>query len=683
MPEEQRKLAAIMFTDMVGYSALTQKNESLALELLKLQNEMLRPLFPKFRGMEIKTIGDAFMVEFTSALDAVNCAIDIQKKLREYNSSAPIGRNIVIRIGIHVGDVIHRDNDVFGDGVNIASRVEPLANPGGICITEDVFRQIQNKTENEAVRLGKGNLKNIEVATSIYKIILPWEKKKHRFVELVSFYIRRRKLQVAVFALSVILVAAVSWWYVKYVSKWSISSKSIAVLPFKNLTDNKEEYFSDGITEDILTQLSKINGLKVISRTSVMHYKNSEKTIKEIAKELRVATILEGSIRKEGNKVRIVAQLINANNDEHIWADTYDREIQDIFSIQSDIANEIADALQMELTTNQKQTMQIRKQTNNPEAYQLYLKGKFFWNKRTAEGLEKAKEYFNQAIELDPGYALGYSGLAATYILLPEYANIPVIEASSKAKALAQKSLELDSTISEAYAVLALAKSRFHWDLVGAKAEFQKAVELNPNNATVHHWFCNYYQIHCQFDDALREILIAQQLDPLAPVISLNVGNAYYFMNRYDEALEQYKKVLELDEKFPPVYVSLGYVYEQKGMYKEAIDGLITLRTLVGESSPYGLEELGYMYARAGKRKEALAIIDDLRNRTTLVNMLEFRLALIYLGLGDNDKAFEWLEKAYASRTLYNFTFAFSPRWKSLRNDSRMISLMKRVGLEK
>ena len=353
------------------------------------------------------------------------------------------------------GDVVHRDNDVFGDGVNIASRVEPLANPGGICITEDVFRQIQNKTELDIVKLGKGSLKNIKIATRVYKIILLWEKNRLPLLIRSQFIFKKRKTQIAFAILfAIILGAGGSYLYKRY-SKIPPLNKSIAVLPLKNLNEDKaDDYFSDGITEDIITQLSKISELKVISHNSAMHYKNIYKPTREIADELNVAAILEGSIRREGENVRITTQLIDATTSKSLWAETYDRKLKNIFAIQSDVAGEIANALWMKLTSNEKKNIK-KKPTDNTIAYELYLKGRYYWNKRNSDDFIKAIDFYNQAIKIDSNYAYAYVGLAECYVLLPYFSGLPTTEFFQKSINAAMKAIQIDSTLGEAYASLA------------------------------------------------------------------------------------------------------------------------------------------------------------------------------------------------------------------------------------
>ncbi|HUE41042.1 MAG TPA: adenylate/guanylate cyclase domain-containing protein, partial [Chthoniobacterales bacterium] len=367
---EQRKLAAIMFTDMVGYSALSQRDSKLAVELLDEHRALLREIFPKFNGTEIKTIGDAFLVEFNSALEAAQCAIAIQRALAKRDADAPAERQIQVRIGIHIGDVVHRGDDVYGDGVNIASRIEPLADAGGICVSMDVERQIRNALETRFEKLAPTELKNISVAMDLFRIVLPWERRKSEVrdqkaavKEQAPAPTTKRLLLIG----GVIIVALVVGLLVFQIIRGRSTStprqdgsvartepatvipdKSIAVLPFENLSrDPDNAFFTDGVQDEILTDLSKIADLKVISRTSVMQYKSGvARNLRKIGEELGVAHVVEGSVQRAANKIRVNAQLIDARTDTHLWAQTYDRDLADVFAIQSEIAKAIADQLQ-------------------------------------------------------------------------------------------------------------------------------------------------------------------------------------------------------------------------------------------------------------------------------------------------------------------------------------------------
>src|SRR6201989_806409 len=388
--DESRQLDAIMFTDMVGYSALSQRDEKLAQELLEEHRRLLREIFPRFNGTEIKTIGDAFLVEFGSALEAAQCAIEIQRTLAHRDADAPADRQIRVRIGVHIGDVVHRGGDVYGDGVNIASRIEPVAGPGGICVSMDVERQIRNALEARFEKLAPTDLKNISVAMDLFRIVLPWESKSQtaKDVTTTRASIPWREIVIGALLVAALIGGSFLWSHRSAApanvgpgnsgaTTSAVPEKSIAVLPFENLSEEKQNaFFADGIQDEILTNLAKVADLKVISRTSVMQYKNAAaRNLRDIGQALGVAHVLEGSVQRIANKVRVNAQLIDARNDAHLWAQTYDRDLADVFAIQSEIAKAIADQLQAKLSPNEKKAIE-EAPTGDVTAFDLYSRAR-------------------------------------------------------------------------------------------------------------------------------------------------------------------------------------------------------------------------------------------------------------------------------------------------------------------
>ncbi len=452
--------------------------------------------------------------------------------------------------------------------------------------------------------------------------------------------------------------------------------KSIVVLPFENLSpDPDQEYFSDGLTEEVISDLSNVRVLRVISRSSAMTFKGTKTTIPEIARRLKVQYVLEGSVRKAGNSLRITAQLIDARSDAHIWAEKYSGTLDDVFDIQEKVSRAIVEALKLKLTPEEKPRLSV-----NPEAHEAYLKGRFYWNKRTGSDLQKAVNYFNQVIEKDPMYALAYAGLASAYAVLASYAPMPQMEAMSKAEAAANRALELDAKLAEAHAVLGSIRSEFEWDWAGGEREFKRAIELDPSNPTARHWYTLLLLQLGRLDEALAEIKRANELDPLSLVINTVMGDALYFRREYDEAIVQHKKTLELDPCFAVAHLHLGVVYEAQGKSDEAIAEFQKGRALIG-SGPYGLSSLGYGYARAGERSEAAKIVNELLEFPGQGYSVSLDIAQIYFGLDDKDKAFEWLEKAYQERPQLLPYLKTQPLWDGLRSDPRFTALLKKMGL--
>jgi TolB-like protein/Tfp pilus assembly protein PilF len=429
----------------------------------------------------------------------------------------------------------------------------------------------------------------------------------------------------------------------------SISQKSIAVLPFENLSEDKANaYFADGIQDEILTRLSKIADLKVISRTSTQHYKSAPENLPEIAKQLDVAHILEGSVQKSGDAVRVNVELIKAASDSHLWADTFDRKLTDIFGVESEIAKAIAKTLQAKLTGSEEDALSVRP-TDNPVAHELYLKGRFFWNKRTGNDLRKSVDYFNQAIQADPNYALAYAGLADVYVLLPGLRSCTPKDCYPKAKAAATKALELDVTLAEAHATLATVLSFYDLNFAQASIQFERAIELNPNYAIAHQWYGDHLLISLgRFDEAIAQEKRALELDPLSLIAHTDLAQVYRQALRLEEAIAESRKALELDPNFHYAYRNLGLVFEMKGDFAGAIGAYQKERAL--NDDPQVVALLAHAYGSSGNQSEALKMVDQLKELSKERYVSAYDFARAYLGLGDKEEALRWLDKSYQDR---------------------------------
>ena len=426
-------------------------------------------------------------------------------------------------------------------------------------------------------------------------------------------------------------------------------NKSIAVLPFDNLSgDPQNAYFSEGVQDEILTRLAKIAELKVISRTSTQRFKSAPEDLRQIAQQLGVANILEGSVQKANDQVRVNVQLINALTDAHLWADTFDRKLTDIFAVETEIAKTVADVLKAKLTGSEQHVIAARP-TENSEAHQLYLKGRFFWNKRTSNDLKKSIDYFEQAIAADPSYALAYAGVADGYVFLPGYNAGAPRDCYPKAMAAAKKALELDDTLAEAHTTLALAIWYYEFDFAQANREFQRAIELNPNYAIAHQQYGNNtLSALGRFDDAIGEGKRAVELDPLSLIINADLGTDYYFARRYDESIAQLRKTVELDPGFYYVRLNLGEALAAKGALDEAIAEYQKAHAL--NDDPFILGLLGHAYASSGNKAEALKILDQLEELSKQHYVSAYSFAVLYVGLGDKEEALRWLEQSYQDR---------------------------------
>ena len=455
---------------------------------------------------------------------------------------------------------------------------------------------------------------------------------------------------------------------------------SLAVLPLENLSgDPNQEYFVDGMTDELTTHLAKIKSLRVISRTSAMQYKNVRKPLADIARALHVDSVVEGSVVRSGDKLRITVQLVDARTDRHIWAEDYNRDLRDVVAVQGDVARRIAEEIRITLTPEQRAELTSRHQIN-PEAYEAYLRGRYFWNRRTEEGMKKAIEYFEQSMDKDPNSPLAYDGLADCWLSLGWYGYLPPKETFPQAKAAAMKAMELDASLAEAHTSLAFASMNYDWDWSAAEREFQKAIELNPNYANAHHWYADYLSAVGRHQEAITESKRALELDPVSPIINAWLGWRYFFARQYDLAIEQYLKTLEMDPTFVPAHLVLGQGYEQKSMPEKAIDELQEAVSLSGGSSLY-VSSLAHAYATAGRRAEAERLLRQMNERARHNYVPSFHIAIIHAGLGQRDQALVWLEKGYQERSAWMVWLKVDPRFDVLRSDPRFQDLLRRVGL--
>ncbi len=602
---------------------------------------MVRPIISRHGGIEVKTIGDAFLVEYPSALEAVKCAMEIQKAMHERNAALPEERMVQVRVGIHLGDVIHARGDILGDAVNVSSRIEPLASPGGVCISEQVYDHVRNKMGVKFERLEGKTLKNVSLPIDVYRMVMPWEAKGE---------------QTAV-----------------------LDSRRIAVLPLKNMSpDPNDEYFADGMTEELITSLSSVKELTVIARTSVMQYKNAPKRIADIGRELSVGTMIEGSVRKAGNRVRITVQLIDVRNEGHLWAQNYDKELDDVFTVQSEVAQKVADALKVRLVESEVKKLG-RGASKDPEAHNTYLKGMFYWNKRTPEGLKKAAELFERAVALDSTFALAYAGVAQAYqVTAANHYDDPETY-YPKAKEYALRALSLDDDLVEAHTTLASIAVGLDRDLVKAESEFRRAIELNPNYATAHQWYSHVLGWENRVEEGWREISRALELSPISLIINANVVDFYYFEGEFEKGIEHAKKVIEMDPSFPTVYFSLINCYIGASRFDEALEAAETFAKMARTSD----SKLNYakIFAAMGRVQEAKALLSQLEAEFPGGQVTPFQIALVWFSLGDADRGFEWMGRAYERHDRYVFLLAKVFELNNFRKDPRYLAMLERTGM--
>ncbi|MDG6901112.1 MAG: hypothetical protein JRM80_04045 [Nitrososphaerota archaeon] len=640
MAEGERRLAAIMFTDVVGFTSLGQTNEALALKLLDEHRGIIRPLIARHGGTEVKTIGDAFLVMFPSALEAVRCALEIQSAMRGRNSSVADDRRIQLRIGIHVGEVVHGQGDILGDAVNVSSRIEPLSAPGGVCISGQVYDHVRNKIDAPMELIEQRTLKNVRLPLDVYRMVMPWDVREEA---------------------------------------GELDSRRVAVLPLKNMSpDPNDEYFADGMTEELITSLSSVSELTVIARTSVMQYKAAPKRVADIGKELSVGTVIEGSVRKAGTKVRITVQMIDARNEGHLWAQNYDKQLDDVFTVQSEVAEKVAEALKVKLAEPQRRKL-ARGAAADPEAQNLYLKGMFYWNKRTLDALKKAVGYFEQSTGRDPTFALGHAGLALAYnVMASNFDSDPEV-CFPKAKEAALKALSIDGDLAEAHAVLASVYEGYYLDLERAEQEFRRAIEVNPNYPTAHQWYAQLLGMEKRNDESTREIYRALELSPLSLIINTNIADNFHYRGMYEEGIAQARKVIDMDSNFATVYPTLIELCLEAGKIQEADEATKTLSKLDDSATAKMMRARVLVFS--GKVDDGRAIAKELEAGRFTSGLSPFFLAALRFKMGDVDRGFELMEEARTRHDRFVLLMGIDKDLDDVRADPRYTAMLQKVGL--
>jgi TolB-like protein/Tfp pilus assembly protein PilF len=691
--DSKLEIGHVLTMDVVGYSTLliTEQTRVMAdLTAIVKNTKRFRDGEASGKFICIPTGDGMALVFFDDPQAPIECAMEIAAALKSHSE-------IQLRMGVHSGplnslvDVSGRSN-VAGAGIDMAHRVMDCGDTGHILLSKRVAddlapfprwnRHLHDLGECEVkhgrrislVNFYTDHLGNPEIPQK-FKQQKEGQDSKATLARWRSRFPVRQVLVTGVIVL-VTALAIAAWFYSHQRTVRPMpSDKSVAVLPFENLShDPDNAYFAEGVQEEILTRLAKIADLKVISRTSTQHLKSSPDDLPQIARRLGVSNILEGSVQKAGDKVRVNVQLINAAGEAHLWAETYDRTLNDIFAVESEIARTVADTLQAKLSVYEKRAISTRP-TNNPVAYEDYLKGRYFWSKRTGEDFKTAISYFEKAIDKDPGFALAYAGLADTYVLLPGFTWVAPQDAMPKAKVAAQKALELDDTLAEAHTSLAMVLRIYEFDYAGAVAEFKRAIELNPNYAVAHYWFGTHVLTALgRFDEAIAEVKRAIELDPLSVVANVDLSTTYFYARRFDNAIDQARRAIQLDTNFYYAHYTLGLALQQKGSLDVAIAEFEKAHSL--NDDPYAAGLLGHAYALRGRRDDALKIFTQLQVESGRRYVPAYSFAIIDLGLGNKDEALRWLEKDFNDRDGWNVGFIrVDPILDSLRGDPRFQQL--------
>ncbi len=638
-----RRLAAIMFTDVVGSTQLAQRDEKATLELLRDQEELAQPILASHHGRLVKSTGDGMLIEFGSALEAIQCAVEFQRQLHERGA-----RNddpaLRVRIGIHIGDVEDRGGDIFGDAVNVAARVEPLSEAGGICLSGVVWEHVRSKTPYTFERLGPRSLRGVLEPVECYRVVLPWTT-----------------VQVPAHA---------------------NGSQRLAVLPLANLSSDPEnEYFADGMTEELITVLSQLQELQVIARTSVTPYKTVTKPVSQIGAELGVGTILEGSVRKAANQVRITVQLIDVASQGHLWSATYDRKLDDIFAVQTEVAEKIAGALKVKIGTAEEKRLEDRP-TVHPDSYLAYLKGRsLLYSSWSRDALLAAKKQFELSASIDPENARAFSGLADANTYLGWLGFLGSREEwAPQGRSYSARALELDPTLAEAHCSLATTLWD-DWDYTGAEREYNRAISLNPSYAAAHRLYCDLLQDEGRPEEALRESSLAVELDPLSATVLNSHVVILCRQGREDAARPVIERMGQLFPDSDVYRVSLAWWYYTKSDYPSCIRELQRAIELRGpEGVPVYQVPIAWCQALMGDQDGARRILDTERRRAGRSPSPEF-LAVGYAFLGDFDEAFRILLEAADEHSLSFQMVRCDRRLEPLRRDARFTQVLKKMNL--
>ncbi len=677
----ERRLAAILFTDVVGYTALMGRDEAAGRRVRARHESLVRAEVERYHGRWIEEKGDESLSVFPSALEAVNCALALQAELED-------DPELSLRIGIHLGDVTIEDGRVYGDGVNVAARIRPLAEPGGIAVSDPVHDSIKNQLDINAVSLGERELKNVSAAMTVWAVTgragLPTDGP-------ITQQPARRKTLPLVLGLIVAAGLAAVWVGTRDQSPAASTGpiRSLAVLPLDDPAATEDEaYFSFGMTEALIAELAKVGGLRVISRTSVTPYAGTQLPLREIAAQLGVDGIIEGSILRSGSRVRITAQLIDARSDSHIWAETYDRDLGDVLPLQAEIARAIARRVKVEVLPR----VDVVAGASSPmsaEAYVAYLKGYYFVNKRTRADTLRALRYFKEVIRLEPDHPLGYSGLADEYSCVPTHSwsisdseiwpSVPS-EMIARARENAEKAVMLDPLSGPAHNSLAMVSTFGDWDFEAAEEEFRLALELSPGNAWANYAYHYMLAFQRRFDEARVYLDKTLALDPLRPEYGMALAEFYLWTGDRERSYAAWKEAEEIDPTYPGLHQAVIASFCGTERHDEALAALLRANGKLPDD-PLRLAEVAYCRALAGESDRARELLKQLESLSDTMYVSPVARAMVHMGLGEPDLALSALEQGIRERDFRVIYLGIDSAWDPLRADPRFIELLERVGV--
>lgn len=675
MPQS-RQLAAIMFTDIVGYTALMGSDDKKAFALLNKNRQLQKPVIEEFNGRWIKEMGDGVIASFNTVSDAVNAAIKIQE-------ACNAASDFQLRIGIHQGEVVFENDDVFGDAVNIASRIESLGIAGSILISKAMRDQVKNNSDFQLNSLGYFDFKNVSEPMEVFALANPGFAVPKREEMQGKLKLPQKKSSTFkwIAGIALLAIASFSIWFVKgqKESLGTATDQSIAVLAFVDMSQAKDqEYFSDGLSENVIDLLAKVPSLKVIGRTSSFSFKGRNEDLRLIGEKLGAANILEGSVQKDGNKLRVTAQLIRVADGFHLWSEKFDRELKDIFTIQDEISLAILKAIKVELIGEEEDAV-LKRYTDNVEAYQLYLQGRFYYNKYNPEAFYKAIEYFKEAIAIDSNYAIAYSGLAFCYMNLTSSNWSPPDKSLPLAIEAANKALELDDEIAESHLNVGRIKLHFEYKIHEAEIEFGKAIAINPNSAEVHVQLGYCAALLGSTKQAIEHALKAQSLDPFSLLNLVYIGSIYWTVRDPEKVLAIGKRLMDMEPNFPAGHTYIGVYNQLLKRYGEAIPEFEMAVKLNPDLSNLG--DLCVIYGVMGEKMKAREIIEKMRKIDGADIGGNTQLGRVYGGIGEWDTAFQYFDKAvenHESRVLW-IKSDFQDLQMDMK-DPRALRLLDKIG---
>ena len=724
-----RQLAAIMFADMVGYTALMQEDEQRARLHRDRQREVLERRVAEFKGSIIQYYGDGALSVFQSAILAVQCAVAVQQDLSQ-------GPRVPVRIGLHIGDIAYDGDGAYGDGVNVASRIQALSVPGGILISGKVADEVKNHSSISTRSLGQFALKNVQRPQHVFAVTNPGIAVPAPKLSMFLGELKRRKVyRVAVvyaavgvatsiaipdlfgafgfpdWAAPLVIVVIAIGFHIALILAWAYEvrpeeprpayadeteagapagihspagtveedRKSIAVLPFLDMSpDQDQEYFCDGMAEELIIALTKVKGLRVAARTSSFHFKGKSEDVREVGKQLAVRTVLEGSVRRAEDRLRVTAQLVSVEDGYHLWSENYDRELKDVFAVQDEISRSIVETLRPTLLGEEERELVVAP-TRSMEAYDHYLLGRHYWEGRYETGLVTALRYFEKAVEIDPEYALPYTGVADSYTILGLTGYLRPEEARQRAMLAAQRAVALDEGLADAHASLGLYQMWLGWDWEMSAAEFTKAIELNPDHAKVRAWFGHLRGLQGRFEEAFDEAAVAQRLDPLSNYVASLSATVHTLAGDFATASEILERVVRRDPSYLLAVFLLSWTYSHMSRFNDAVQ-MGEKAAALSHGALHFRSWLGLVYGRAGLQDRARAILDDLYACEDSEYVSPLWLAWIHIGLGETERTLDLIGQAVAERTPYLHAVHQEPSYRSLWSNPRFTELVSQVG---